>query len=241
MKELPVGQNFQDHPIVSLRLHLKPEARAKTAYDRHTNCCVRYSSRMAHAGVNDMMLVSLNLLGDSIMRSDNYQSDDDPYGLIGVWVNQCFSRGEIRIVSNDPETDPEIEENMLSDERDMVRMRDGVRRLFAIGRHPAVQSIVEKIVIDDSGRTMDDLTTSAEVDEWILATASDTQHAVGTCRMGKPTDPRTVVNSHCGVLGINGLRVIDASIMPDVPRANTHLTCVMIGEHMATRLKQERS
>jgi choline dehydrogenase len=55
--------------------------------------------------------------------------------------------------------------------------------------------------------------------------------------MGSPDDPRTVVDPDCRVLGVNGLRVIDASIMPDVVRANTHLACVMIGELMAERLK----
>ena len=57
---------------------------------------------------------------------------------------------------------------------------------------------------------------------------------------GRPDDPRSVVDTDCRVLGIEGLRVIDASIMPEVPRANTHLTCVMIGEVMAERLRRAR-
>ena len=55
-----------------------------------------------------------------------------------------------------------------------------------------------------------------------------------------PDDPRSVVDPDCRVLGLEGLRVIDASIMPEVPRANTHLTCVMIGEVMAERLRRGR-
>jgi len=58
--------------------------------------------------------------------------------------------------------------------------------------------------------------------------------------MGAPDDPRSVVDPECRVIGITGLRVIDASIMPDVPRANTHLTVVMMAERMAARILAER-
>jgi len=55
--------------------------------------------------------------------------------------------------------------------------------------------------------------------------------------MGSPDDVRTVVDPDCRVLGVDGLRVVDASIIPEVPRANLHLTVVMIAEHLATRLR----
>ena len=58
--------------------------------------------------------------------------------------------------------------------------------------------------------------------------------------MGAPDDPQAVVDPQCRVQGVAGLSVIDASIMPDVPRANTHLTCLMIGEKMADELKQSQ-
>jgi 5-(hydroxymethyl)furfural/furfural oxidase len=56
--------------------------------------------------------------------------------------------------------------------------------------------------------------------------------------MGAVNDPRAVVDPDCRVIGIEGLRVVDASVMPEIPRANTHLTTVMIAEHMAARIKQ---
>src|SRR5690606_39545204 len=62
-----------------------------------------------------------------------------------------------------------------------------------------------------------------QIDAFLLAAAADTQHATSTCRMGAADDPRTVVTPDCRVLGFSGLRVIDASVFPDVPRANTHL------------------
>ena len=66
---------------------------------------------------------------------------------------------------------------------------------------------------------------------------SDAQHASGTCRMGAASDPRAVVDPACRVIGTSGLRVVDASVMPEVPRANTHLTTVAIAERMADLLR----
>jgi 5-(hydroxymethyl)furfural/furfural oxidase len=72
----------------------------------------------------------------------------------------------------------------------------------------------------------------------MFAECSDAQHASGTCRMGAAHDPRSVVDPDCRVIGCSGLRIIDASVMPTVVRANTHLTTVMIAEKMADHLKQ---
>ncbi len=80
--------------------------------------------------------------------------------------------------------------------------------------------------------------SDAALDEWLLSSARDTWHISGTCRMGAVDDQRTVVDSDCRVLGIEHLRVIDGSIMPEVTRANTNLTCMTIAEHMAVKLRR---
>jgi choline dehydrogenase len=64
-------------------------------------------------------------------------------------------------------------------------------------------------------------------------------HPVGTARMGPKGDPEAVVDEHCRVWGIQNLRVVDASVMPTIPRANTNLTCIMIGEHVANWMREE--
>jgi choline dehydrogenase len=87
------------------------------------------------------------------------------------------------------------------------------------------------------GRSIDEELSPAELDDWLFAECSDAQHASGTCRMGARNDKSAVVDPECRVIGCSGLRVIDASIMPEVVRANTHLTTVMIAEKMADRLK----
>lgn len=73
----------------------------------------------------------------------------------------------------------------------------------------------------------------AALDAWIQARATGFFHPVGTCRMGHARDPRTVVDPACRVIGVGGLRVVDASIIPEIPRANTNLTAIMIAEKAA--------
>jgi choline dehydrogenase len=225
--DLPVGEGFQDHPVVFLPIELEEAAQPPAGF-RHTNACLRYSSGIENAGPNDMMMVAMNRFGDSL--GQHLAADGPVFGLIGVWVNQCFSRGTVRLASADPFDQPLVEENMLCHSSDVIRMRDGVRRLMAMRRHPAIAAI---------GRPrwhMADDASDAEIDAYALANCGDTQHATSTCRMGDEAAPETVVDSDCRVLGFEGLRVIDASVMPSVVRANTHLTTVMIAEHMTDRI-----
>ncbi len=242
--ELPVGSNLQDHPFIRVHLRLKPDAFRLTVHDRFSNVCLRYSSRLADAGRTDMMLWSMSSPGMSV-QSDYYSGWEDPseleipFGMLCCWENQCFSRGELRLAAADPFVDPIIEENMLSDERDLIRMRDGARRLFALAQHPAIVEVADRIRLLPRGGMPEELTNVAALDDWILSCATDAQHICGTCRMGAPNDPRSVVDPDCRVLGIKNLRVVDASIMPDVPRANTNLTVIASGEYMAARLRGE--
>jgi 5-(hydroxymethyl)furfural/furfural oxidase len=105
--------------------------------------------------------------------------------------------------------------------------------------HPAVRAISDGIESYVTGDESGAFGSDAELDQWLLENCQDTQHPVGSCRMGSVDDPRSVVDPECRVIGIGGLRVIDASIMPEVPRANTHLTAVMIGERMAEQIRRD--
>jgi choline dehydrogenase len=126
LKDLPVGQNLSDHSSVGIHLHLKPEARATSWDDRLLGCYIRFSSGMAEAGANDMVIASRNLNG--------YNEAGLAAGAMSVITWQNFSKGTLKVVDPDPHAMPEIDENLLSDERDLVRLRDGARRLFTIGR-----------------------------------------------------------------------------------------------------------
>ena len=233
-QDLPVGRRFQDHPMAFMAVALN-EAHVPPPGYRHTNCCVRYSSGLAGAGPGDMMMVAMNRYGDSIGRHISLPGTPEaPMGLIGVWVNQCVSRGRLSLASADPAVEPVIEQNMLDDPSDMLRMRDGIRRLIEVARHPSAHVTGTPQV---PGLDISHDPSDPEIDAWALATAGDTQHATSTCPMGGDDDPWAVVDPACRVRGLDGLLVIDASVMPSVPRANTHLTTVMIAEAMASRLR----
>lgn len=231
--DAPVGENLCDHPQLSVQLELKTSARAGSLDQRHTNCCVRYSSGLESSSANDMIFIAFNLLGAS--------PEHLRYGYIWASVYQSFSRGQLRITSRHPEAHPEIRFRMLSDSRDLVRMRDAIRRLVELARHPAFSAIADSVHLgrapDFSNGDMRSDHFAAPSDRWILEHCFDVQHAAGTCRMGATADPRSVIDPECRVIGVEGLRVIDASIIPEMVRANTHLTAVMIGEHMAARIR----
>jgi choline dehydrogenase len=230
---LPVGENFQDHPIAALPVVLKSHVTPPAEF-RHTNCCIRYSSGLAGAGAGDMMIVAMNRLGDGLGR--NTRAPTPNFGLLGVWVNECFSRGTVRLASTDPLAQPIIEENMLDDPRDLLRMRDGVKRLLEIAAQPGFDEIADLITTGPDGEALASLGTDDAIDSWVMRTAGDAQHGTSSCRMGSAQDPNSVVDPQCRVVGLAGLRVIDASVMPSVPCANTHLTTVMIAEYMAHNL-----
>ncbi|WP_027944744.1 GMC family oxidoreductase [Amycolatopsis taiwanensis] len=229
--DVPVGQGLQDHPMNMIGLPLTPENSAEPD-DRHTNCCVRYDSGRPDLP-NDMMLVALNqnvlAMGNADVRAGA--------GGVGVWVNMVFSRGWIELTDLDPATQPMVHENMLSDERDLQRLREGARLLAGLVDTDPIRELCD----GDPWRVNQALRaaldgTDADLDRHLLATAVDTQHGTSTCRMGSPDDPASVVDPECRVLGVDGLRVVDASIFPFVSRANTNLTAIMVGELMAGRL-----
>jgi choline dehydrogenase len=235
LADLPVGRGFMDHPILRASLALTPAAAAQHPDARHTNCCVTYSSGLAGGGERDMILIGFNHRGLGDGRPA-------PQGAIGIALYDAFSRGEVRLVSADPDANPVVEENMLDDERDRLRMRDGIRRLAALTAHPAVTGIASAITFGESGMAFAAAAAlpDAELDALMLQEAWDIQHAAGTCRMGAAGDPAAVVNPDLMVHGLEALRVADAAIMPTDCRANLHFTCVMIGEMAAKRMRAGR-
>jgi 5-(hydroxymethyl)furfural/furfural oxidase len=232
---LPVGQNMVDHASVAVQLYLKETARCRSHTARHSNLYIRFSSEHPDTGTNDMVMSSRNLNG--------YDEAGLLRGALAVNLWQTFSRGELRITGPDPMAMPVVDQHLLSDERDLKRLRDGAKQLFEIASSRQVQAIADDVVLAHgvnvaTDRRMSDLKTDRDIENWMLESVRDTWHLVGTCRMGSADDPRTVVDPECKVLGIDGLRVIDGSIMPEVPRANTNLPCMTIAEHMAARLRK---
>jgi choline dehydrogenase len=234
VRDLPdVARNFLEHPILRLTIALKEEFAPRDQDARHTNCCISYSSGLAGAGRRDMLMIAFNHLG---VGADGIAVP----GALGVAVFQAHSRGELRFLSPEPDQDPIVEANMLSDPRDLERMHDAVRRGAAIVHHPEVMTIARSVTFGASGLSVAEALRMPERarHDLILAEVGDAQHAAGTCRMTARQDPRGVVDPDAGVKGVEGLRVVDASIMPLDCRANTHLTSVMIGEMVAARMRR---
>jgi choline dehydrogenase len=139
------------------------------------------------------------------------------------------------LASTDPAIDPVVEENMLADPRDMLRMIDAVKRLAVITSQPALAGIADWIRLIDTDLTLPQAAAlpDHELDALLRRETGDIQHAAGSCRMSGVNDADGVVNPDGTVKGISGLRVADASIMPSDCRANTHFTTVVIGEAIA--------
>jgi choline dehydrogenase len=135
------------------------------------------------------------------------------------------SRGMVALTSPEPTCKPLILHNYLDAEADRAALIAGTRRVLEIARHePLASSIAETMQGPES-----------DGDEDILAflrlTAHTLYHPVGTCKMG--TDELAVVDPECRVRGTEGLRVVDASIMPTVPRGNTNAPVIAVAERAA--------
>ena len=144
-------------------------------------------------------------------------------GMLLVALMRSASRGTVRLASPDPNVDPDIDFAMLSDPVDAAALRDGIAIAADVLRSAAFAEVGEVAPYDTS-------------DAGLAGAVGDYVHAAGTCRMGSPDDRLAVVDPRCRVIGIDGLVVCDASVMPIVPRANTMLPTVMVAERIAADL-----
>lgn len=224
--DLPVGRHLQDHPLCMVGFPLVPDA-VPGPLDRHTNVCARWSSGLAGSGRGDMMIVGLN------------SAHGTSTGMLGVWVNECWSEGTLTLASDDPTVEPVIDERMLDDERDLVRMRDGIRRILELAASGPVREIAAGAELVGIEPPPAPDACDHEIDAWALRTATDAQHITSTARMGAP-DGTSVVDPTCRVHGLAGLRVVDASVLPRVPRANTHLPVLAVAERAADLIRSGR-
>jgi choline dehydrogenase-like flavoprotein len=224
--ELPVGAGVQDHVGFWLSLDLANGAPAVNG--ARGNTTLRYTSGVEGGGSGDLLMVAANPL-----------ESDTRTGGIGVKLAQCHSRGELRIVSPDAQAAPQIQMNLLVDERDRVLGRRAFRDAVSLLQSRPLRKNV-LAVRDRHGRELEGNMKDEHVDAWLDSVATDTSHLSSGARMGSADSPGTVVNPQCEVLGVDGVWVADMSITPWVPRANTHLTAIMIGERVAEFIAARR-
>jgi len=267
--DLPgVGRNLQDHPALTFCHFLAPEFRMPLSRRRASMAAARFSSNLEDCDSADMYLSSATRAA--------WHALGNRLGLFFLWCNRPFSRGQVRLASNNPLAAPDVELNLLSDERDLQRMAIGVRRLAeviqgselhqhagdffpaafsarvkALSRHspgnalltrvlgaaldmpaPLRQWLIERFVT--GGQRMNALLADeAALHAFIRKSVFGVWHASGTCRMGPSTDRDAVTDSQGRVHGVPHLRVVDASLMPRLPSANTNIPTIMMAEKIA--------
>ena len=142
------------------------------------------------------------------------------------------SRGQVTLTSRDPKQAPRIRQNFLARPQDWATLRAGVQLARDIGRQTPLAPFVASEIGPGPGCRSD-----AEVDAYIRATAITVHHPLGTCKMGTDKDPDAVVDAECRVRGVDGLRVVDASIMPDLVGGNINAPVIMIAEKAADLIR----
>jgi choline dehydrogenase len=142
------------------------------------------------------------------------------------------SRGSIGLASDDPFADPLIRANYLATPEDRRVLRQSV----AIARDVVSRPALDPYRAEELSPGLD-VSSDAEIDAWVRRTAETIYHPVGTCRMGRADDPQAVVDAELRVRGIDGLRVIDASVMPTLVSSNTNAPTIMIAEKAADLIR----
>ncbi|HYJ22896.1 MAG TPA: GMC family oxidoreductase N-terminal domain-containing protein [Solirubrobacterales bacterium] len=147
----------------------------------------------------------------------------------GVWVSPCLltprSRGSVRLASNDPTAKPIVRNDFYTADGDMARMVEAVRLVEEICARPAMRPYCAEPFTAPAGDSDDDLR------EHVARTTFPIYHPVGTCAIGSVVDPDLRVE------GLEGIRVVDASVMPTVPRGNTNAPVIAIAERAADLIK----
>ncbi len=245
LEQPQVGENLSDHPATqlvwttpepeSLLLALEPAA----LEEFEATQTGPFASNLAEAG-------GFARVGDGAPAPD-IQFHVAPVHIVeegmrdpeahGVWASPCLlteqSRGTVRLLSKDPTAKPVIHNAFYTAGDDMQRMVAGLRLLLDICAQPAMKPYA----VTPFNTPADDS------DEALRAHAARTTfaiyHPVGTCRMGE--DAGAVVDTELRVNGIDGLRVIDASVMPVVPRGNTNAPTIAVAERAADLIRHGRA
>jgi choline dehydrogenase len=137
--------------------------------------------------------------------------------------------GEVELQSSDPHQQPRFNYRYMENDWDRERMREAVRLCRDLADSPPYAQVIESWVSPTEPELADD----ELLDGWLKRTITSARHMSGTCKMGPDGDPNAVVDQYLRVRGVENLSVADASILPQVIRANTHATVIMVAERLA--------
>jgi len=265
-----VGQRLMDHPSIALASFVKPEARVTSDFTRrHIFVGLRYSSKLSGTPAGDMFVAAAS--------KTSWHAVGEQIASFILFVNKTYSEtGQVKLRSRTWSDEPEVEFNLLSDQRDLERLMTGYRSLAKLHDLPVLQEVVsdpfpasysdkvrqvgivnaknkfltgamaklldgpgalrraliQKLIME--GFTLDEVCRDDEAAEaFIRKAAVGVWHASCTCRMGADDDPMAVTDPSGRVRGVQGLRVVDASIFPVVPCANTNFPTLMTAEKIS--------
>ena len=229
--DLPgVGQNLRDHPIVAVILRVKDDFPQDPLGPR-TQTAIRYTAT-GSPDRNDMQITA-SAFSSPIGGADPFDSEGVRFNCILEFADGA---GEVKLSANDPSVQPVLNYRYLELDRDLERLRESVRITIRLLEHQAFGPIVaERLQPTD-----EDLATDDNLDKWMRKTVFNTTHASGTCKIGPDSDALAVVDQHLNIHGLQNIKVADASVMPNVIRANTNCTTIMIGERCADWIKSSQ-
>lgn len=244
--DLPgVGANFHDHPVVPLNYTCAAPVSlyaaesignvAKYLLARRGMLATGGAEALAHldstagwgsrGGAPDLQLLMVNAL----WCNEGLTPPPGHGFAIAAAALKPNSRGRIALRSPDPRIAPLIDPNYLADPEDREVLRRAVRLARELAATPAFAALGARLQDDDAA-----LLATGSIDALLSRRVQSYYHPVGSCRMGR--DPMAVVDRELRVRGVDCLRVIDASVMPSVPRANTNAATVAVAERGADLL-----
>ena len=233
VRDVPgVGQNLRDHPLVYVTWRAKPEHEFDL-YGPRMQFGLRYTATGSELR-NDMIVYMNSFATERVNRGGSRM---EPTGIrMIIALDLEVGAGELKLQSADPHTQPILDYNYFTEEFDRERMREAVRICVGLGEHEAWSGILaERMEPPDAALESDDA-----LDEWMAREVTTGHHISCTNKMGPASDPMAVVDQRGRLHGLENIRVVDASIMPDCVRANINVTTMMIGEKIADMIKEGR-
>ena len=261
-----VGQGLMDHPSITVAAFLKPGARGIGYTERTSVMGARFSSGHPDAPAGDMAL--------TVSTHSSWHAIGRRISATTIWVNKTLSdTGQVRLDSADPRVEPRVDFNLLSDQRDLVRLMDAFRLVAAVHEQPPLRAVLEEVfpssfsdkirtvssvnvrnrvltaigaalmdgpaalrrfmlrsfIVDGAG-SWDAMHDDEALEKYIRRASVGVWHCSCSCRMGAADDPMAVTDEAGRVRGVQALRVVDASIFPRVPCANTNFPSMMVAE-----------
>jgi choline dehydrogenase len=230
--DLPgVGRNLIDHVLVPVVAIPKPGVRHDP---QDTNPIgIRYTASGSDE-FNDMQMYILNFFDKSLWVGSELDLPM-PSFAITPGLQRPRARGRVSLRSADPNAPAVIDLNYLADPEDVRRMVEGVRIAWRLMHSaPLAPYLQDFVTMTPEIIASDDATA-----DFVRNNCGTIYHPTTTAKMGPPSDPTTVVDQNFRVRGVAGLRVVDASVMANIVRANTNLTCIMLGERAAEWMRAD--